>query len=113
ALAPILSRMDNEQDPVRFTRLVVDFHRQVIEHSESSRIALTLRNMALLVPGDFMSTVPDAMISTRRTLGAVTAAIGEADIDTAIECYARMTAEVAELVADLLEQRGLLGATAR
>lgn len=109
ALAPILKQMDNEADPGRFTRLVVDFHRQVVEQSISSRIALTLRGMALLVPGDFMSTVPEAMISTRRTLAAVAAAIGEGDIDAAIAAYNRMSAEVAELVADLLEQRGLLG----
>jgi DNA-binding GntR family transcriptional regulator len=94
-------------DPVRFGDAALSFHRGIVDGSRSPRIAVALRSMSNLVPGDFFVLVPGSIAVERKGLAAILRALERSDPDTASEQYLRMMDRIGTLVVALFAERGL------
>ncbi len=107
ALGDLAGRVASCDDAAELQRLVLAFHTTVVDAAASPRIAVLLRAMSGLVPGNFFALVPGAAEVERDGLAAIAAAVGRGDGDRASDEYQRMMRRQGELVVELFEQRGL------
>jgi DNA-binding GntR family transcriptional regulator len=94
-------------DSAELQRLVLAFHDAVVDTAASPRIAVLLRAMSGLVPGNFFALVPGSADVERTGLRAIARAVAAADGDRAGDEYERMMQRQGELVVELFEGRGL------
>jgi len=103
-LAGVVATCD---DPAELQRLVLAFHATVVDTAASPRVAVLLRAMSGLVPGNFFALVPGAVTVERTGLAAIATAVAGGDGDQASDEYVRMMQRQGELVVELFERRGL------
>lgn len=94
-------------DPSGFGQVARSFHASVVEAAMSPRVAVALRSLSSLVPGDFFTRVPGSIPVERKGLTAVSRAVKRKDPEGAAQAYAAMMRPIGRLVAVLFEARGL------
>lgn len=94
-------------DASAFGREAKAFHADVVDSARSPRIAVALRSLSSLVPGDFFVRVPGSIAVERKGLAAIARAVNRGDADAAAESYRKMMGPIGQLVAELFESRGL------
>ena len=94
-------------DPAAFGQVAKAFHAHVLDAARSPRIAVALRSLSSLVPGEFFARVPGSIAVERKGLAAIARAVERADADAAAEAYGAMMRPIGELVVELFESRGL------
>ena len=107
-LGKLVYALRRTEDVREFSRLVIAFHDAVIAAAKSPRIAMVLRALAGLVPGNFFELVPAAMDAQRRGSAAIARAVKQADPDQAAEAYRRLMRRQADNVVALFRERGVL-----
>jgi DNA-binding GntR family transcriptional regulator len=107
-LGELVYALRRADDVREFWRLVLAFHDAVIMAAKSPRIAVVLRAMTALVPGNFFQLVPAAIDVERRGLAAVARAVKRGDPDRAGEEYRRMMRRQADEVVAVFGARGVL-----
>jgi DNA-binding GntR family transcriptional regulator len=107
-LGKIVYALRRTDDPREFSRLVIAFHEAVVTAAKSPRIAMVLRALTGLVPGNFFELVPEAKDVQRRGSASVAQAVKKADADQAAEEYRGMMRRQADNVVALFRQRGVL-----
>jgi DNA-binding GntR family transcriptional regulator len=107
-LGKLVYALRRTDDVREFWRLVLAFHNAVITAAKSPRIAMVLRALTGLVPGNFFELVPAAMEVQRRGLAAVARAVKRDDADGAADEYRRLMRRQADNVITLFRQRGVL-----
>lgn len=100
---------DLVDDPGRFGEAARSFHRTVVDGARSPRIAVALRSMSSLVPGEFFALVPGAIAVERTGLAAILEALERSDPDAASDEYVRMMSRIGDLVVEVFEERHLFG----
>jgi DNA-binding GntR family transcriptional regulator len=85
----------------------LSFHATIVDTAASPRVAVLLRAMSGLVPGNFFALVPGAADVERTGLAAIARAVAAADGDRASEEYVQMMQRQGELVVELFQSRGL------
>jgi DNA-binding GntR family transcriptional regulator len=106
-LHELAGRVASGDDPAELQRLVLAFHATIVDTAASPRVAVLLRAMSGLVPGNFFALVPGAADVERAGLAAIAQAVDAADGDRASEEYAQMMRRQGELVVELFQRRGL------
>ena len=106
-LEDLAGRVASCDDPAELQRLVLAFHATIVDTAASPRVAVQLRAMSGLVPGNFFALVPGAADVERAGLAAITRAVARGDGDQASEEYVEMMQQQGELVVELFERRGL------
>lgn len=106
-LADLAGRVESCADPGELQRLVLVFHATIVDTAASPRVAVLLRAMSGLVPGNFFALVPGAADVERAGLGAIARAVAGADGERASEEYVQMMQRQGELVVALFQRRGL------
>lgn len=94
-------------DAPAFGRVAKAFHADVVESARSPRIAVALRSLSSLVPGDFFARVPGSIPVERKGLSAIARAVKRQDADAAADSYSTMMGPIGQLVVELFESRGL------
>jgi DNA-binding GntR family transcriptional regulator len=107
-LGKIVYALRRSDDVREFSRLVIAFHETVVAAARSPRIAMVLRALTGLVPGNFFELVPAALDVQRRGSASVARAVKKGDADQAAEAYRRMMRGQADNVVALFRQRGVL-----
>lgn len=103
---------DLTEDPGAFGRSVLAFHRSLVDGARSPRIAVALRSMSNLVPGNFFALVPGSIQVEGRGLPAILRQLKRGDADAASDEYVRMMQRIGELVSAVFEERGLFASSA-
>jgi DNA-binding GntR family transcriptional regulator len=112
-LSAVHHRLQDAIDPHEFSQLNMEFLRLMVGMAASRRVSATVRLMAVsIVPGDFFAGVPDAIRIHKRHLRSITNALNAGDGETAETEIIVMLRQEADLVVDLLTERGILGSTA-
>jgi len=106
-LAALVEEIEACDDPVPLQRLVLAFHATIVDTAASPKVAVLLRAMSGLVPGNFFALVPGAAAVERAGLAAIARAVAAGDGARASDEYVRMLEQQGSLVVDLFEQRGL------
>jgi DNA-binding GntR family transcriptional regulator len=106
-LHDLAGRVASCDDPAELQRLVLSFHATIVDTAASPQVAVLLRAMSGLVPGNFFALVPGAAGVERAGLTAIARAVAGADGDRASEEYVRMMQRQGELVVELFQRRGL------
>jgi DNA-binding GntR family transcriptional regulator len=107
-LPGIVDSLRSTSDPGPFHDLVLAFHGAVLSAARSPRIAVALRALSGLVPGNFFQLVPEAMDVERAGLTTIAVAIAGRDADAAASEYARMLGRQADNVVAVFRDRGVL-----
>lgn len=94
-------------DAPAFGRVTKAFHADVVDSARSPRIAVALRSLSSLVPGDFFTRVPGSIPVEREGLAAIARAVQRDDAGAAADSYREMMAPIGRLVVELFESRGL------
>ncbi len=90
------------------------FLRTLVHAADSRRIVVLARGMShSIVPGNYFVQIPGAMAVHKRGIKAVTRALGARDGLTAEAEFVKMIRREAELVVELLAQRGIFAAPTR
>lgn len=95
------------EDPAAFGRVARAFHGHIVDAARSPRIAVALRSLSSLVPGDFFTRVPGSIAVERKGLAAIARAVKRGEADAAADAYASMMRPIGQLVVELFESRGL------
>src|SRR5690606_14658683 len=107
-LREIVRRLpDLVDDPSRFGDAARSFHAAVVDGARSPRLAVVLRSMSNLVPGDFFALVPGSVDAARAGLPSILDALEDGDAESASDRYVEMMSRIGDLVVDLFEARGL------
>jgi DNA-binding GntR family transcriptional regulator len=94
-------------DPTEAQEIALAFHGAVIEAASSPRVAVVLRALSALVPGEFYALVPEALALQREGFAGIADACRHGDGDRAAIEYAQMMRRVASEVVNLFRRRGL------
>ena len=108
-LTALQEELAGTADPADAGRVLVTFHRTLVEGAASPRIEVMLRAMASLVPGNFFESVPEAVEVERAALRSILRALRRGDGERAAAEYQRMMGRIGDLVVRLFKERGLLG----
>jgi DNA-binding GntR family transcriptional regulator len=110
-LLPRLGEIQEEfataTSPAEQHRLSLEFHRSILAVAASPRIAVALRSMSALVPGDFFDSVPAAVDVQRRGLAAIVRAMKQGDGEKAAAEYVKAMRQVGNKVVQLFAERSL------
>ena len=107
-LTTLAKQVAKAKEPALLGELTVDFHDTVLRASTSRPSAKLLRALSQMVPGDFFSLVPHAMVVERRGLPKIAAAIAARDGEAADAEYRRVMHAVGDDVLAVFAARGLL-----
>ncbi|HSS10335.1 MAG TPA: GntR family transcriptional regulator [Acidimicrobiales bacterium] len=107
-LGKLVYSLQRTDDVREFWQLVLAFHDAVLRAAKSPRIAVVLRALSGLVPGNFFELVPAAIVVERRGLAAVARAVKRGDPDRAAQEYRRMMRRQADNVVTVFRARGVL-----
>ena len=108
-LTAIQGKVAKTDDPQQLRDLSIAFHRTVVEAAASPRIAVVLRAMSTLVPGNFFELVPGAAGIEKTGFAAILRALRRADGEKTAAEYQKMMRRIGDQVARLFKDRGLLG----
>jgi DNA-binding GntR family transcriptional regulator len=109
ALAAVHTRLQAATGPQEFSALNLEFLRRMVSLAASRRVSATVRLMAVsIVPGDFFVEVPEAIKIHKRHLRLVIKALKAGDGETAEREFIVMLRQEADLVVDLLTDRGVI-----
>jgi DNA-binding GntR family transcriptional regulator len=115
-LDQIVRDLGATDDPDEILQLTIAYQRTLVDSARSPRVRPMIRALNQLVPGDFFSTVPEAIDLERKGLRAITRALKRGDGEKAAAEDGRMSSQIGETVLALFERRGLItpdtGATA-
>jgi DNA-binding GntR family transcriptional regulator len=107
-LTEVQKAMQSTDEPEAFFELNGTFLRTLVHAANSRRIVALARALAhSIVPGNYFAEIPGAMAVHKRGMKAVARALKERDGETAETEFVKMMRREAELVVELLEERGV------
>jgi DNA-binding GntR family transcriptional regulator len=89
-------------------RLNRAFHDAVGEMARSPRLAVVVKALAGIVPGNFFELVPGSVEVEKQGTAAILRALRRGDGEKAAQAYARMMRRQGDLVVQLFQRRGIL-----
>jgi DNA-binding GntR family transcriptional regulator len=107
-LTPIQKQISGaEDDATEMSRATLAFHRAVVAASGSPRVAIMLRQMAAILPGNFFELVPGAGKIEKQGTVAIVRAVRREDGDGAADGYTAMLRKQADLVVEIFRGGGM------
>ncbi len=107
-LADLSKQIAAADDAPTAWRLNRAFHGAVVEMARSPRLAVVIRALAGIVPGNFFELVPGSVDVEKQGTAAILRALRRSDAEKAAQAYVKMMRRQGDLVVQLFQSRGIL-----